>query len=78
MELRLRPEFSGDATQNVVDWLEEHVCNMRGISHLESVISLRLTGDAFSVYQQLPDADKQDFGEIAKALFIRSQPMTNS
>ena len=53
MELRLIPEFSGDATQNVVEWLEkaEPVCNLRGIAHLESVIPLRLTGGAFAVYQ---------------------------
>ena len=70
MEMRLMPEFRGDVTQNVVEWLEdaELVCNMRGIAHLESVISLRLTGGAFVVYQQLPDEDTQDFGEISKAL----------
>ena len=46
MELRLISEFSGDDTQNVVEWLEkaELVCNLRGITHLESVIPLRLTG----------------------------------
>lgn len=70
MELRLIPEFSGDATQNVVEWLEkaELVCNLRGIVHLESVIPLRLTGGAFAVYQQLPDADKKDSEKIKKAL----------
>ena len=70
MELRLIPEFSGDATQNVVEWLEkaELVCNLRGIAHLESVLPLRLTGSAFAVYQQLPDADKRDSGNITKAL----------
>ena len=70
MELRLIPEFSGDATQNVVEWLEqaELVCKLRGIVHLESVIPLRLTGGAFAVYQQLPDADKRDSGKITKAL----------
>ena len=70
MELRLIPEFSGDATQNVVEWLEkaDFVCNLRGIVHLESVIPLRLTGGAFAVYQQLPDADKRDSGKITKAL----------
>ena len=67
MELRLIPEFSGDSTQNVVDWLEkaELVCKLRGVAHL---IPLRLTGGAFAVYQQLPDADKQDIGKITKAL----------
>ena len=40
MEIRLIPEFNGDSTQNVVEWLEkaELVCNLRGIAHLESVI----------------------------------------
>ena len=70
MELRHIPELSGDATQNVVELLEktELVCNLRGIAHLESVIPLRLTGGAFAVHQQLPDADKGDSGKIAKAL----------
>ena len=81
MGLRLITEFSGDATQNVVEWL---VCNLRGMAHLESVIPLRLTGGTFAVYQQLPDADKLNVGKITKALcelrllLIRSQPMTNS
>ena len=72
MELRLIPEFSGDSTQNVVEWLgkAELVCKLRGVAHLESVIPLRLTGGAFAVYQQLPDADKQDIGKITKALRI--------
>ena len=72
MELRLIPEFSGDSTQNVVEWLEkaELVCKLRSVAHLESVIPLRLTGGAFAVYQQLPDADKQDIGKITKALRI--------
>ena len=42
--------------------------NLRGVAHLESVIPLRLTGGAFAVYQQLPDADKRDSGKITKAL----------
>ena len=67
MELRLILEFSGDSTQIVVEWLEkaELVCKLRGVAHL---IPLRLTGGAFAVYQQLPDADKQDIGKITKAL----------
>ena len=70
MELRLIPDFSGDNTQNVVEWLEkaELVCNLLGIAHLESVIPLRLTVGAFAVYQQLLNADKQYIGKITKAL----------
>ena len=48
--------------------MAELVCNLRGIAQLESVIPLRLTGGAFAVYQQLPDADKRDSGKITKAL----------
>ena len=44
------------------------MCNMRDIAHLENVISLRLTGGAFAVYQQLPDVDKQNIEKITKAL----------
>ena len=44
------------------------MCNLRGIAHLESVIPLRLTGGAFAVYQQLPDADKRDSEKITNAL----------
>ena len=68
MELRLIPEFSGDSTQHVVEWLEkaELVCNMR--AQLESVIPLRLTGGDFALYQQLPDEDERDSGKITKAL----------
>ena len=70
MELRIITEFSDDATQNVVEWLEkaELVCNLRGIAHLKSVIPFRLTGGAIVVYQQLHDADKQDSVKITKTL----------
>ena len=85
MELRLIPEFSGDSTRVVVEWLAkaELVCNLRGIAHLERVVPLRLTGGAFAVYQQLPDADKRDSEKIAKALrtaflSIHLQHMNNS
>ena len=46
----------------------ELVCNLHGIAHLESVMPLGLTGGAFAIYQQLPDADKRDSGKITKAL----------
>ena len=70
MELRLIPEFSGDPTHNVVEWLEkaELVCKVHGIAQLESVIPLRLTSGAFAVYQQLADADKRNSGKTTKAL----------
>jgi len=69
-ELRLIPEFNGSPTQDVLEWLQkaELVCGLRGITRPESVIPLRLTAGAFAVYQQLSDADKNNFQRIKEAL----------
>ena len=70
MDLRLIQEFSGDGSVNVIEWLEkaELVCALRGITRLEAVLPLRLTGGAFAVYQQLTAEDKADSGKIKFAL----------
>ena len=70
MDLRLIQEFSGDGFVNVIEWLEkaELVCALRGITRLEAVLPLRLTGGAFAVYQQLTAEDKADSGKIKFAL----------
>ena len=70
MDLRLIQEFSGDGSVNVIEWLEkaELVCALRGITRLEAVLPLRLTGGAFAVYQQLTAEDKADSGKIKLAL----------
>ena len=70
LDLRLIPEFSGDSTTPVTEWLEkvELVCRLRGVTELEEVIPLRLTAGAFAVYQQIPDADKEDAVKIKEAL----------
>ena len=70
MDLRLIQEFSGDGAVNVIEWLEkaELVCALRGITRLEAVLPLRLTGGAFAVYQQLTAEDKADSGKIKFAL----------
>ena len=70
MDLRLIQEFSGDGSVNVIEWLEkaELVCALRGITRLEAVLPLRLTGGAFAVYQQLTAEDKDDSGKIKFAL----------
>ena len=69
MDLRLIPEFDG-AGQAVAEWLEklELGCRLRGVTKLENVVPLRLTGGAFSVYQQLNSADKGSFDKIKGAL----------
>ncbi|KAG0711706.1 hypothetical protein GWK47_020063 [Chionoecetes opilio] len=68
-DLRLIPEFDG-ALHAVGEWLEklELVCRLRGITELHTVVPLRLTAGAFSVYQQLNSADKNDFSKIKAAL----------
>ena len=68
--LRLIPEFDGDSAVSVSEWLEkvELVCSLRGVTALESVIPLRLTGGAFAVYQQLPSSDKKDTSKMKEAL----------
>ena len=70
IDLRLIQEFSGDGSVNVIEWLEkaELVCALRGITRLEAVLPLRLTGGAFAVYQQLTAEDKADSGKIKFAL----------
>ncbi|KAK4315449.1 hypothetical protein Pmani_000020 [Petrolisthes manimaculis] len=69
MDLRLIPEFDG-AGQAVAEWLEklELVCRLRGVTKLEDVVPLRLTGGAFSVYQQLSSTDKGSYDKIKAAL----------
>ena len=70
MDLRLIPEFDGGPSAPVSEWLEklELVCRLRGITKLQEVIPLRLTGGAFAVYQQLSEIDKADVAKIKRAL----------
>lgn len=69
MDLRLIPEFDG-AGQGVAEWLEklELVCRLRGVTDLHNIVPLRLTGGAFSVYQQLKSTDKGNYDKIKSAL----------
>lgn len=71
MDLRLIPEFDG-TSQEVVEWLGklELVCKLRGFTELHTVVPLRLTGGAFSVYQQLTSSDKEEYTKIKEALIL--------
>lgn len=68
--LRLIPEFDGTSGTAIAEWLEkvELVCSLRGVTALQNVIPLRLTGGAFAVYQQLPATAKKDAAKITEAL----------
>jgi len=69
-ELRLINEFDGSGAQSVTEWLEkvELVCSLRGVTKLETVIPLRLSGGAFKVYQQIPSEDRNNATKIMDAL----------
>ena len=69
LDLRLVPEFDG-VSQDIAEWIDklELVCRLKGVESQESVIPLRLTGGAFSVYQQLDEESKNDAKKIKEAL----------
>ena len=70
VELRLISEFDGSDSQSITEWLDkvELVCSLRGVTKLETVIPLRLSGGAFKVYKQIPSADRSDVTKIKNAL----------
>ena len=66
--LKLIPEYNG--ITSVVDWLErvDLIYKLSGVAVVEQVISLRLAGGAFDIYQQLSDADKTNVTWVKAAL----------
>lgn len=54
-----------------VEWVEkvELVSNLCGVKRPETIIPLRLTGGAFSVYQQLSEEERADAAQIKDALY---------
>ena len=67
-DVRLIPEYDG--TADVVEWVTraEMLCKLRGVA-FESVLPLRLTGGAFSVWSQLPDSDRCSSTAVRSALY---------
>ncbi|MPC58706.1 hypothetical protein E2C01_052713 [Portunus trituberculatus] len=65
MDLRLIPEFDG-TSHAVVEWLEklELVYKLQGITELHTLVLLRLTAGAFSVYQQLTSSEKEEYETV--------------
>ena len=68
-DVRLIPEFDGESAP-VQEWLDKAdlICKLRGETELHTVIPLRLTGGAFSVYQQLSAEEKKDHDKVKDAL----------
>lgn len=69
MNLCLILEFNG-ALYAVKEWLEklELVYWLQGITELHTVMPLRPTAGAFSIYQQLTSTDKNNLSKIKAAL----------
>ena len=44
------------------------ICSLRNIDDVCTVIPLRLSGSAFDIYAQLPDADKKVLDKVKKGL----------
>ena len=67
-DARLIPEYGGGP--DVVEWLQrtELLCQLRGVPVM-SVLPLRLTGGAFAVWSQLPDASRGSLDAVRDALF---------
>ena len=59
-----------DGTRNVSKWIKQaHLAkNLLGLDDLATVMPMFLDGDAFEVYDQLTDDDKNNAGKIEKAL----------
>ena len=71
MDVRIIPEFNGSAeSDGIVTWLErvELVCELRKIKDVVTVIPLRLAGQAYDVYSQIPAEDKKDLTKVKAAL----------
>ncbi|XP_043189920.1 uncharacterized protein LOC122364018 [Amphibalanus amphitrite] len=69
LDMRLIPEFDG-GNASVEEWLDKTklVCQLRGVSDIQTVVPLRLTGGAFSVYQQLKPEEKLQYSAVKAAL----------
>ena len=64
-----------DGQEDVVQWLDrtEILCDLQG-SDIIKVMPLRLKGDAFTVYAQLPARDRTSFQAVKDALYSAFAP----
>ena len=69
---KLIPLFNrSDSRQSVVEWLEkaELIYQLCGVKFIKSVILIRLSGHAYTVYQQLNEEKCTDFSCVQKRLY---------
>ena len=67
-DVRLIPEYNGST--DVVEWFTrtEMLCQLRGVA-VETVLPLRLSGGAFSVWSQLPADSRSSLSVVRGALY---------
>lgn len=71
-DVRLMPEFNGsDGDISIAEWYSKvtWICKLHKVTDLTLVIPLRLTGNAYRIYNQLSDEDKLDIAAVKSALF---------
>lgn len=70
LDVRIIPKFN-DTSLPVAEWFvkAELVCQLRNSKSVETVIPLRLTSGAFTVYQQLRESEKKDIKKVKEALY---------
>ena len=69
---KLIPLFDGsDYGQSIVEWFEkvELICRLSGVKHVKCIVSKRLSGSAYAVYQQLSKEKCADIDCIKKTLY---------
>ena len=68
--LKVIAEYSGEG--NVAEWIEkaEFACQLHDVIDESRVLPLKLVGDAYAVYQQMPADARKSAGEIKTALRV--------
>ena len=68
--MRLIPEFDGTGIMTIAQWLKrlDLVSQVHGGYDIATVIPLRLAGDAWSVYERIPERDRGNEERVRQAL----------
>lgn len=71
-DVRLIPEFSGESKEDsIAEWYSKAtwLCKLHKVTDLTIILPLRLTGNAYKIYDQLSEDDKLSLDKVKTALF---------
>ena len=71
-DIRLIPEFSGENREDsIAEWYSKAtwLCKLHKVTDLTLILPLRLTGNAYKIYDQLSEDDKLNLDKVKVALF---------